>query len=824
MTKLTSLPIQEALGPLKQALRSASNAVLVAPPGAGKTTVVPLTLMDEPWVAGGKIIVLEPRRVAARAAAARMAETLGEPVGERVGFRVRMQSKVSARTRIEVVTEGVFTRMILEDPGLEDVAAVLFDEFHERSLDADLGLALARDAQTVLRIDLRILVMSATLDGARVAALLSDESRGDAPVIESQGRTFPVETRYLGRNPALRLEEQAVRAVRKALSEETGSVLVFLPGQGEIVRTAALLRDHIADNVNLTPLYGALTPVEQDRAIAPAPAGRRKVVLATSIAETSLTIKGVRVVIDGGQARVPRYDPFSGLTRLQTVRVSRTAADQRRGRAGRTEPGVCYRLWDEAETRALVPFAQPEILESDLSGLALDLAVWGAGNGEHLAFLDRPPAGAFAEAKALLKALGALDHEGRVTPRGRALSKLSLPPRLAELVLQGQALGVAQRAAFIAAMLTERNLGGSSVDLQDRVANLERDHGTRARDARALASRWMRQAGGDGKDRGKVSDGRLLLAAYPERIAKRQGAQGEFRLASGRGVFLDPADSLVRKPWLVVGELGGGTDARDRIRLAAAIDEGELLAATADRLETMDLVEMDEAGRVRGKRVRRLGALIVDERDLKVDDDLIARALLDQVRRSGVSALPWSDAAQALRARVAFVRGLEGEIWPDLSDPALEARLDDWFAPILEGVRSLTAVRAADLYEALQALIAWDQRARLDRAAPAGFTAPTGSTFAIDYAAEGGPKVEVRVQELFGLAVHPTVADGRVPLTLALTSPARRPIQVTKDLPGFWRGSWAEVRKEMRGRYPKHPWPDDPLTAAPTTRVKPCGT
>jgi ATP-dependent helicase HrpB len=479
-------------------------------------------------------------------------------------------------------------------------------------------------------------------------------------VIESQGRAYPVETRYLGRNPALRLEEQVARAVRKALSEETGSLLVFLPGQGEILRTAKSLSAQIAADVMLAPLYGALSPAEQDRAIAPAPHGRRKVVLATSIAETSLTIEGVRVVIDGGQARVPRYDPASGLTRLQTVRVSRAAADQRRGRAGRTEPGVCYRLWDEAETRALTPFAQPEILESDLSGLALDLALWGAGEGEQLSFLDRPPAGAFSEAKTLLKALNALDSQGRITPHGRALSKLFLPPRLAQLVVEGQTLGAASRAALIAAILTERHLGGADVDLQDRLRHLEQDHSPRAKDAKALAARWVRQAGGGGDDSGAPSLGRLLLAAYPERIAKRQGAPGDFRLASGRGVFLDPTDALARSPWLVVGELGGGTGSRDRIRLAAAIEEDELLAAVADRLEIKDIVEMDDGGRVRARRVRRLGALTVDERDMKADDAVIAQALLTELRRRGLAALHWSDAAQALRTRIAFLRALEG--------------------------------------------------------------------------------------------------------------------------------------------------------------------
>jgi ATP-dependent helicase HrpB len=818
------LPIHEVLAPLKAVLADRNAAVLVAPPGAGKTTVVPLALMDEPWVQGRKLIVLEPRRLAARAAAARMAQTLGEPVGERVGFRVRMQSKVSSRTRIEVVTEGVFTRMILDDPGLEGVAAVLFDEFHERSLDADLGLALARDAQGVLREDLRILVMSATLDGARVAALLADPLLGDAPVIESQGRAFPVETRYLGRHAAVRLEEAVARAVRTALAEEGGGLLVFLPGQGEILRTAALLQDRTPPDVIVATLYGALSPAEQDLAIAPAPSGRRKVVLATSIAETSLTIEGVRVVIDAGLARQPQYDPASGLTRLRTVRVSRAAADQRRGRAGRTEPGVCHRLWEEAETRALAPFAPPEMLESDLSGLALDLALWGAGDGAGLAFLDSPPPGAFAEARALLMALNAVDADGRITAHGRALSRLSLPPRLAHMVATGAGQGVGRRAAAIAALLTERSLGGQGVDLADRLANFHRDRSPRAADARALAARWADQAGAAKTDMGEVSDGALLLAAYPERVAQWRGAPGDYKLASGRGAMLDPGEALAGAPWLVVAELGGGTGARDRIRLAAAIAEDELLCAVADRLQTEEVLESDAGGRLRAKRVRRLDALTVEERDIPVDGAVRTRALLDQVRREGVAALPWSEASSSLRARLAFLRALLDQDWPDVSDAALARTLKDWLAPLLQDRRSLQAVDPAALHEALRALVPWDKHSALDRLAPARFIAPTGSSFAIDYAAEGGPRVEVRVQELFGLAAHPTVADGRVPLTLALTSPARRPIQVTKDLPGFWRGSWAEVRKEMRGRYPKHPWPDDPLSAPPTTRAKPRGS
>jgi ATP-dependent helicase HrpB len=816
------LPIHEALPPLKAALAARNVAVLAAPPGAGKTTVVPLALMDEPWVQGGRIIVLEPRRLAARAAAARMASTLGEAVGDRVGFRVRMQSKVSAATRVEVVTEGVFTRMILDDPALEGVAAVLFDEFHERSLDADLGLALARDAQAVLRGDLRLLVMSATLDGARVAALLSDESWGDAPVIESHGRAYPVQTRYLGRDPAARLEDQTANAVRKALGEEGGGVLVFLPGQGEIRRTETLLAARLAANIDIVPLYGALTPAEQDRAIGAAAAERRKVVLATSIAETSLTLDGVRVVIDAGFARVPRYDPASGLTRLATVRVSRAAADQRRGRAGRTEPGICYRLWDEAETRALIPFAAPEILESELSGFALDLALWGAKDPAALAFLDPPPRAALAEARALLAALGALHDGGHITPHGRALSALSLPPRLAHMVLTAAKAGGGQRAALIAAVLTERGLGGGEVDLHERLARLANDRGQRATDAKALAARWARQARA-GTDNGGPSDGGILYSAYPERLAKRRGAAGEFRLASGRGAFLDPSESLAGADWLVVAELGSGA-AKDRILLAAALDETELLAIAADRIEIKDVIETDSGGRVRAKRVERIGALVLAERDIAVDDSLIERALLAQALKQGVARLPWGEPAIGLRARIGFLRALDGDPWPDVSDAALAAQAEAWLPGALTGLRSLAALRPDALEAALRTLVSWELQAKLDRLAPPRFTAPTGSTIAIDYAAEGGPRVELRVQELFGLAVHPTLADGRVPLTLALTSPARRPIQVTKDLPGFWRGSWAEVRKEMRGRYPRHPWPDDPLAAPPTTRAKPRGT
>ncbi|WP_430419051.1 ATP-dependent helicase HrpB [Phenylobacterium sp.] len=809
------LPVQEALPELKATLSARNAAVLVAPPGAGKTTVVPLELLAEPWTAGGKVVVLEPRRLAARAAAERMAATLGERVGDTVGFRVRMQSKVSARTRIEVVTEGVFTRMLLADPELPGVACVIFDEFHERSLDADLGLALARDAQRLLREDLRILVMSATLDGAAVARLLDD-----APVVESLGRMFPVETHYLGRDPAARLEDQVVRAVERGLAEQPGSLLVFLPGQGEILRVAERLAERVRrPDVEIAPLYGALDPRAQDQAIQPAPEGKRKVVLATSIAETSLTIQGVRVVIDSGVARVPRYDPASGLTRLATIRVSRAAADQRRGRAGRTEPGACYRLWDEAETRALPAYADPEILDADLSGLALDLARWGAKDAADLDFLDPPPAAAFNEARALLERLEALDHDGVLTAHGRALADMPLAPRLAHMILKAAETGQAPRAARIAALITERTLGGRDADLRHRLEGLERDRSPRARDARALADRWAGMTGKPGRGEA-ISDGLLLAYAYPERVAKARGGQGEFQLVTGRGAFLDPTDALAREPWLAVAELGGG-DRRDRVLLAAPLEPAEL-AAFADQYAVEERLAETGGGRLRAKRITRLGRLTIrEEIDENPDPDLIARALADRVRRDGLKVLPWGDSARSLRERARFLHARDPS-WPDLSDEALLAGLDGWLLPVLHGLPGLNALKPDVVDGALRTLIPWDQQRRLDAETPARWTAPTGNSFTIDYAAEGGPRVEVRVQEVYGLAVHPTVAG--VPLTLSLLSPAHRPIQTTKDLPGFWNGSWKDVRADMRGRYPRHLWPEDPASAAPTARAKPRGT
>jgi ATP-dependent helicase HrpB len=815
------LPIDDALPRLTEALRGANAAVLVAPPGAGKTTRVPLVLMDEPWAANKKILVLEPRRLAARAAAARMASTIGEQVGDTVGLRVRFGSKVSKRTRIEVITEGIFTRLILDDPSLEGVAAVLFDEFHERSLDADLGLALARDVQEGLRDDLKVLVMSATLDGARVAALL-----GNAPVVESEGRAFPVETRYLGRDPRERIERQMTDAVQRALRADSGSVLVFLPGAGEIRRAETLLKERVDDpNVDVVALFGALEGREQDRAISPAPKGKRKVVLATSIAETSLTIEGVRVVIDSGLSRVPRYEPDVGLTRLETVRVSRAAADQRRGRAGRTEPGICYRLWDEPQTGSFDAYTRPEILSADLSSFVLDLAQWGAADLGKLAFIDPPPSAAMSEAKALLTELDAIDAQGRITDEGRKLRGLPLPPRLARMVVDAADEGATGEAAMIAAIVTERGLGGDDVDLRHRLDQLRRDRSARGQDARAMAKRWADtiETKGQGDD---VSPGSLLALAYPDRVAKnRGGGGGAFLLASGRGGNVDPASSLAREPFLTVAELTGAA-ASSRIILAAPITLAEIEARFAGKIEDRDTVTFDAASAsLRARRSRRLGAVVLAEQIKQVTPDAdTAKVLALGIVSQGLDKLPWSKAALQFRTRVEFLRKAEGDEWPDLSNEGLATSAAEWLEPLLADKTTRSGVEAGELSDAVTSLVPWNLRRRLDDEAPTHFTAPTGSSVPIDYEAEQGPTVSIRVQEMFGLAKHPAIAGGRVALVIELLSPGHKPVQITRDLPGFWRGSYADVRTDLRGRYPRHPWPDDPTTAPPTRRAKPRGT
>ncbi|HVX76580.1 MAG TPA: ATP-dependent helicase HrpB [Bradyrhizobium sp.] len=868
------LPIDAVLGELARTLAANNTGVLVAPPGAGKTTRVPLALLDEPWLKGKKIIVLEPRRIAARASAERMAGTLGERVGQTVGYRVRFGSKVSPATRIEVVTEGIFSRQILDDPELFGIAAVLFDEFHERSLDADLGLALARDAQTGLREDLRLLVMSATLDGARVAKLL-----GDAPVIESEGRAFPVETRYLGRKSDVPLERQMADAITAALRADPGSVLAFLPGAAEIRRTQNLLSERVhGATIEIVPLFGALDASVQDRAIAPAPKGHRKVVLATSIAETSLTIEGVRIVVDSGMARIPRYEPDIGLTRLETVRASRAAVDQRRGRAGRTEPGICYRLWDEPQTASLAAYTQPEILSADLSSLVLDLAQWGVSNPATLAFLDPPPLPALKEARGLLRELGALDDDGRITAEGESLRALALPPRLARMIVDSHRFGAGEEAAEIAAILTERGLGGDSVDLEFRLDQFRRDRSQRASSARSLAQRWALQVAasdargvstpsplaGEGRGGGSTtavfargtptsnpspqgggelkrssrnsressgpsdeepSTGAMLAFAFPDRIARNRG-NGSFVLANGRGASIEQTSALARAPYLAVAELTG-TAAQGRILLAAPITPAEIETKFADQITTADEISFDRAAMaLRARRKRTLHAITLSEAPLALTPSAeTARVLADGLIAAGLDRLPWSKAAKQWRDRVMFLRKAEGpqSPWPDLSDDALAARREDWLVPALYDKTALKDLSAGDLSDALIALLSWELRARLEREAPTHFEAPTGTALAIDYEAEQGPTIAVRLQELFGLNTHPSIAGGKVPLVLELLSPAHRPVQVTRDLPGFWRGSYAAVRSDLRGRYPRHPWPDDPASALPTRRAKPRG-
>lgn len=816
-----ALPIDAVLDDVRRTLSERASAVLVAPPGAGKTTRVPLALMNEGWLKGRKILVLEPRRIAARAAAERMAQSLAETVGETIGVRARMVSKSGPKTRIEVVTEGVFTRMILDDPELRGIGAVLFDEFHERSLDADVGLALALDAQGALRDDLRILAMSATLDGARVAELF-----GGADVIVSEGRAFPVETRYLGRDANARIEDQATDAVMHALRQETGSILVFLPGQGEIRRVEERLRERISDpSIMVAPLYGAMDMRAQDLALQPAAKGQRKVVLATSIAETSITIEGVRVVIDSGLARVPRFEPDVGVTRLETVRVSRAGADQRRGRAGRTEPGVCYRLWDEPQTQSLPAYAEAEIRSADLSALLLDCAEWGASDPRSLRWLDPLPIAAIDAAREELMELAALDAEGRITAMGQRLRSLPLPPRLARMVISAAERGHAEEAADIAAVIVERGLGGNDVDLVHRLEGFRRDRSRRANDMRKLAANWARIAAKSAGSRQAGEDlsvAQLLALAFPERIGKSRGGSGQFLLANGRGANVEPTHPLARAQFIIAAELSGKA-ASTRILLAAAADEAEVMAAAGDRIRESDEIEFDaQAAALRSRRVRRLDAIVLanETRALAANDET-ARLLAEGIARLGIDRLPWSKTQLQLRDRVGFLRAAGEDAWPDLTDAGLSVAVTDWLAPFLTGKTKLAEIGADDLGAALDTLLPWHLKQRLEAEAPTHFEVPTGNRHAIDYESAGAPALHVRVQELFGLTQHPSIADGKLPLTLHLLSPAHRPIQITRDLPGFWKGSWAAVQAEMKGRYPRHPWPDDPASAPATARAKP---
>jgi len=817
------LPIEQVIPALLDALASDGRAVLQAPPGAGKTTRVPLALLEADWRAGGNIIVLEPRRLAARSAALRMAKTLGEEVGETVGYRVRLDSRVGPKTIIEVLTEGLFLRRLQADPSLEGVAAVLFDEFHERSVDGDLALAFCLETRAALRDDLRLLVMSATLDGEAIARHLDD-----APIITSEGRAFPVEIRNLSRPD--RIEPAMAAAIRQALTEvPDGDILAFLPGGAEIRRTADALSG-LAPHIDLTPLHGDLPLAEQDRAIRPSPTGRRKIVLATSIAETSLTIEGVRIVIDSGLSRIARFDPNSGMGRLETVRVSLAAAEQRRGRAGRVAPGVCYRLWPEAETRALLPFHPPAILEADLTPLALELAVWSA---DGLPWLTPPPVGTLAAARSLLSDLGALE-DGRVTRHGKAMAELGAHPRLAHLMLGGVEEGYGATACLLGALLSERDPmrgpGSRDTDLGRRVDLLRGEETSSALDRgaaariREQAKAFRRQLDVPIQDRERPDGetiGRLVALAYPDRIAQRRGPPGQFRLSGGRGASLTPEDPLSAHEFLAVAALDGQKQGA-RIFLAAPISRAGLEAEFPDRLAERAFVEWDEREKiVQARRQIRLGALILSDKPLTTPAPAdVAAAVVAGIRRHGLDLLPWSDACANLRTRVAFAQRHDPDGgWPDLSDAALLESLDDWLAPHLDGISRATHFSRLDLHQILAGLLPWPLPQRLDKLAPTHLPVPSGSRIPIDYSGEE-PVLAVRLQEMFGLGATPTIADGRVPVLLHLLSPARRPVQVTRDLAGFWQGAYIEVRKDLRGQYPKHYWPDNPLEAEATARTK----
>lgn len=816
-----NLPIDDAIPAIRAGLAHGHSLVLEAPPGAGKTTAVPLALLSEGWRGDRKILMLEPRRIAARAAARRMAQTLGEDVGATVGYSMRLERKVSRDTRIEVVTEGVLVRRLQRDPELADVALVIFDEFHERSLDADLGLALVLEAREALRPDLKVLVMSATLDGGPVASLL-----GGAAVVRSEGRSYPVETRFLERASDGDMVAESVRAVRRALAEEDGSILLFLPGVGEIRRVAERLADGLPKDVLLAPLYGDLSAAEQDQAIRPAPPGKRKVVIATSIAETSLTIDGVRVVIDSGRSRLPLFDPVSGMTRLETQKVSAASAAQRRGRAGRVAPGVCYRLWTEAEDRALVPFTPPEIMAADLAPLALELAVWGAADARTLKWLTPPPAAALAQARDLLFRLGALDDAGAVTAHGREMAALPVHPRLAHMLIRGK--NEAGLAALIAATLSERDpfradRARNDRDLRSRIEALTRDRDSGLRRIMETARRLV--AGPlVMPSHAAIMDrtGPLLALAYPDRVARRRGdARGSYQLSNGRGASLDATDPLANADYLAVAALDGDR-ATARIFLAAPLDLADIEADFGDRIETCASVGWDARSRtVTAVEQERLGALILAERPVKPAPEAMRAALCEGIRALGLAALPWTRELERFRGRVQFAARHDPEGgWPDFTDAGLLATLEDWLGPYLDGVSRESQFGRIDLETALRGQIDWAAQQKLDQLVPSHWTVPSGSRLPLDYEHDS-PVLAVRLQEMFGATETPAVLRGRVPVTLHLLSPAQRPVQVTQDLISFWDRGYADVKRDLKGRYPKHFWPDDPRAAPPTARAKP---
>jgi ATP-dependent helicase HrpB len=821
------LPIEEIYPPLKAHLNSNGTAIIIAPPGAGKTTGVPLALLHEGWLKDQTIILLEPRRLAARAAAQRMAQTLGEGVGETVGYRIRGEAKTSKRTRIEVVTEGIFSRRIVDDPGLEGVGCVIFDEFHERSLDADLGLAFARDSQTLLREDLRILVMSATLDGQRLKTVLED-----AHLFISEGRAFDVSTHYVGRDQSLRLEDNMAKVILKAaksmIPEAAETLLAFLPGQGEIHRVASILAEKkLPDHTDLYKLYGAMDSQDQIEVLKPNQAGRPKIVLSTAIAETSLTLDRVAIVVDSGVSRLGRFDPARGMMRFVTERVSKASADQRRGRAGRTQVGVCYRLWDQENDRALVSFAKPEILETDLSQLVLDLRLWGAKSTEGLALLDHPPKVAMAEAEKLLIRLGALDTQSDITPHGRHIAALPVSPRLSHMLVCAAREGQSDLGAKLAVLLSEKGLGGHATDLEARLTAIAHERSPKIIKARKLAEGWARLAVDLTKTSGphvKTTKSAALLLAYvyPERIAQATQKPGEFVMNNGRGVYLEGYDPLAKASFLAVGDLGGGTG-RDRILLAAPLSEADILGHFTDQITDHIVLDRSPSGGFKAIKQKRFGELILQNQLLTgVPPDLLIQAESEEIRTKGLKALALSEAAFNLCSRVNFLREIEAS-WPDMSDEALLMNLSDWLGPYAAG-KSLLKLQASDIVVALKAMLSHEQLKTLNTLAPETLCLPSGSHIRIDYRAEGGPRLEVRVQELFGLKVHPVLGKDKIPLTLALLSPAYRPIQITQDIAKFWAGSWSEVKREMKGRYPRHVWPEDPANAQPTTRAKPKGT
>ena len=837
---MNSLPIDEVLPDLRTVLGARHEAVLEAPPGAGKTTRVPLALLNEPWLAGQTILMLEPRRLAARAAAERLASELGESVGETVGYRIRLESRVGPRTRIEVVTEGILTRRLQDDPALEGVGLLIFDEFHERSLDADLALALSLNGRELLRDEqpLKILLMSATLEGKRLSSLLND-----APVVSSQGRMYPVDMRW-GRAFQVGefIEPRVVQTILDALNDEPGSLLVFLPGQAEIRRVHQQLQEAlgVGGSTLLCPLHGELDLKAQRAAIDRAPAGQRKVVLATNIAETSLTIDGVRVVIDAGLARVPRFDPGSGMTRLDTQRISRASATQRAGRAGRLEPGVCYRLWSEAQHEQLAAYTAAEILQADLAGLALQLARWGVVPGQ-LSWLDPPPAAAYAQALDLLARLGALapGESLRLNPHGQAMAELPAHPRIAHLLLRGQELGLAAMASNVAALLGERDiLRGAGADLHTRLALLAgTERGSRQAQGGAQRVRQLaRQYHGylRGRARDPVIDpehprwlGCLLALAYPDRVAQQRRSGGaEYRLANGRAALFGEVDGLMKHDWIVIADLGSRQGQREeRIYLATDLEPGLFESVLAEQVTTVDLLDWDEReGVLRAERQRKVGELVLAREPLAgLDETARTTALVGLVRRKGLELLPWTPELRQWQARVALLRQFEESQWPDVSDKALLAGLEQWLQPYMGKVTRLSHFNQLDLSSILRNALPWPLPQRLDELAPQHLHVPSGSSVRLDYS-EHPPVLAVRLQELFGLAETPRIAGGRQEVKLHLLSPARRPVQVTQDLASFWRNTYAEVKKDLKGRYPKHYWPDDPLVAEATARVKPRGT